>query len=175
MIDANTDPAKVGLWEPIKYRFKHLPIHLALLHTGKVLAFGGSGNDENHLNSPFPAEIFEPDYYESGTDRDNRNDSNNRVYEISNEGIVGDIFCCGHAFLPDGQLIIAGGTHRYDGSTFGIPVPPFSGLEHSYIFDPLELKWNRLGNMKNGRWYPTCIMLSDGRVLVMAGLSRGFP
>jgi hypothetical protein len=175
-MDNNTDPTKAGLWEPIKYRFKHLPIHIALLHTGKVLAFGGSGNDENHLNSPFPAEIFEPDpYYESGTDRENKNDSNNRVYEISNEGIVGDIFCCGHAFLPDGRLIIAGGTYKYDGSTFGIPVPPFSGLNHSYVFDPVKLKWTRLGNMKNGRWYPTCIMLSDGRVLVMAGLSEGFP
>ena len=40
-----TDPAIYGYWEPIKYKFKHLPVHIALLHTGKVLAFGGSGND----------------------------------------------------------------------------------------------------------------------------------
>jgi galactose oxidase-like protein len=172
MID-DSDPAKVGLWEPIKFRFKHLPVHIALLHTGKVLAFGGSGNDENHFNDIFPAEIFEPDYYYE--DGGEKNDSNDRVYEISNEGIVGDIFCSGHAFLPDGRLIIAGGTRKYDGSIFRIAIPPFRGLEHSYIFDPIRLKWNRLGNMKNGRWYPSCIMLSDGRVLVMAGLSKGFP
>jgi hypothetical protein len=45
----DSDPSKVGIWEPIKYRFKHLPVHVALLHTGKVLAFGGSGNDETSL------------------------------------------------------------------------------------------------------------------------------
>src|SRR5438874_13299268 len=109
------NPAQKALWEPIKYRFKHLPIHVALLHTGKVLAFGGSGNDENHLNNPYPAEVFEPDYeYRRGLgstsddnssshdDDTNTNDDNNsnRVYEISNAGLVGDIFCSGHAFLP---------------------------------------------------------------------------
>ena len=40
------EPSIKGLSEPIKYRFKHLPVHLALLHSGNVLAFGGSGNDE---------------------------------------------------------------------------------------------------------------------------------
>ena len=56
-----SDPSVYGEWEPIKYRFQHLPVHIALLHTGKVLAFGGSGNDPNYLDNPFPAEIFEPD------------------------------------------------------------------------------------------------------------------
>ena len=56
----DSDPSKVGKWEPIKYHFKHLPVHVALLHTGKVVAFGGSGHDETHLNAPHPAEIFEP-------------------------------------------------------------------------------------------------------------------
>jgi hypothetical protein len=46
------------MWEPIKYRFKHLPVHIALLHTGKVFAFGGSGTDEKSLKNPHPAEIF---------------------------------------------------------------------------------------------------------------------
>jgi Domain of unknown function (DUF1929) len=184
MNDSNDDPAEKGLWEPIEHRFQHLPIHIALLHTGKVLAFGGSGNDETRLNSPYPAEIFEPHCYDDTRDdgrgdhhRNNNNDhnKNNSVYEISNSGIAGDIFCCGHAFLPDGRLIVAGGTYRYDGSILRIPIPPFSGLDHSYIFDPVDLKWSRIGNMRNGRWYPTCIMLPDGRVLVMAGLSKYLP
>ena len=70
------EPSIKGLWEPIRYRFKYLPVHLALLHSGNVLAFGGSGNDENHLNSPYPAEIFEPNIIGSNS---------GRVYEISNE------------------------------------------------------------------------------------------
>ena len=105
-----TEPSIYGTWEPIKYRFQHLPVHLALLSTGKVLAFGGSGNDPKYLNNPHPAEIFEPD--EIGKD-------NGRVYEVSNEGIQGDIFCSGHAFLPDGKLLVTGGTFKYDGSILG--------------------------------------------------------
>src|SRR3954464_8904578 len=140
------DPVKKGSWEPIKYHFRYLPIHIALLRTGKVLAFGGSGNDETRLNSPYPAEIFEPCYKDRTDGENHHNNSghnnNNSVYEISNTGIVGDIFCCGHAFLPDGRLIVAGGTYKYDGSILKIPIPPFSGLDHSYIFDPIDLKWS---------------------------------
>lgn len=183
------DPAREGLWEPVKYQFRHLPVHLALLHTGKVLAFGGSGNDETHLHSPYPAEVFEPDTMEE-TGESGRLEKNNlhslekgetssgkqdaRVYEIPTE-VDGDIFCSGHAFLPDGRLIIAGGTYKYDGRLFGFPIPPFGGLDHSYTFDPIKLRWNKAARMKNGRWYPTCILLPDGRVMVMAGLSKSFP
>ena len=163
----NSDYSNKGMWEPVKYRFKHLPVHVALLHTGKVLAFGGSGNDETHLTKPHPAEIFEPDAQGGQIE--------GTVFEISNRNINSDIFCAGHAFLPNGQLLIAGGTYRYDGSIFGIPIPPFSGLDHSYIFDPIELAWSRVDNMSYGRWYPTCILLPDGRILTMAGLTKRLP
>ena len=43
ILSNKTDPTLYGEWEPIKYRFRYLPVHMALLHTGKVLAFGGSG------------------------------------------------------------------------------------------------------------------------------------
>ena len=76
--------------EPIKYRFKHLPVHVALLHTGKVLAFGHSGDDETCLKSPHHTEIFEPN---------NEEKDDGRVFEISNNNNVNvDIFCAGHAF-----------------------------------------------------------------------------
>jgi hypothetical protein len=161
-----TDPSVYGEWEPIKYRFQHLPVHIALLHTGKVLAFGGSGNDPNHLDNPHPAEIFEPGELGKG---------NGRVYEISNNGIQGDVFCSGHAFLPDGKLLVAGGTFKYDNSIFGIPLPPFRGTEQSYIFDQTSLEWERMPDMNSSRWYPSCIMMPDGSVVVVAGLTKRFP
>lgn len=172
------DPSIYGAWEPIQYRFHHLPVHMALLHTGSVLAFGGSGNDPKHLANFHESELFEPDSIEheiTDDDHQHNHHHNSRVHPISNEGIQGDIFCAGHVFLPDGSLLVAGGTHKYDGSILGIAFPPFRGLEHTYVFDPLSLKWQRKGNMKHGRWYPTCIMLPDGQVLVMAGLQRQFP
>lgn len=163
-----SDPAIYGQWEPIidKYKFNFLPVHMALLHTGKVLAFAGSGNDPKYLSSPHPAEIFEPGEIDN---------DNGRVYPISNQGIEGDIFCCGHVFLPDGKILVSGGTSKYDGSSLGIPLPPFSGLKQTYLFDSVSLRWQRLADMKYARWYPTCIMIADGKVVTMAGLTDRFP
>jgi hypothetical protein len=55
-----SDPLIFGKWEPVNYKFNYLPVHMALLHTGKVFSFGGSGNDPKFLQSPHPSEIFEP-------------------------------------------------------------------------------------------------------------------
>jgi hypothetical protein len=90
---------------------------VALLHTGKILAFGGSGDDKTHLNNPYP-EIFEPDSYTAAL----LDAADGRVYEASNQNIEGDIFCTGHAFSPDGRLLIAGGTQKYEGSIFGFKI-----------------------------------------------------
>jgi hypothetical protein len=156
-------PAEVGEWEPVEHRFHHLPVHTALLHTGKVLAFGGSGNDETSLGDPHPAELFDPD---AGT------------VEVLDGELAGDVFCAGHAFLPDGRLLVAGGTAGYDGpvSLPGLPkLPPFRGLEQSYVFDPGSEGWTRVDDMAAGRWYPTLVTLGDGSVLCAAGLTRRFP
>lgn len=83
------------------------------------------------------------------------------------------MFCVGQAFLPDGKLFIAGGTHKYDG-VFGF-FPPFSGLDHAYTFDPTDNSWARVSDMEHGRWYPTCVMLSDGSIATFAGLTKSFP
>lgn len=152
-----------GKWEPVEYRFHHLPVHLSLLHTGKVLAFGGSGNDEYSLDDPHPAELFDP---RTGT------------IEIVDQDLDGDVFCVGHAFLPDGRLLAAGGTHRYDGNfnLFGlVDFPLFSGLEHAYVFDPERERWTRVPDMDAGRWYPTLVTLGDGSVLTAAGLTKHPP
>jgi hypothetical protein len=156
-------PAERGEWEPVEHRFGHLPVHVGLLHTGKVLAFGGSANDETRLRNPYPAELFDP---EAGT------------VEVIDQELAGDVFCVGHAFLPDGRLLAAGGTHRYDGDlSFGeLPdLPPFSGLDHAYVFDPGTERWTRVEDTDAGRWYPTLLTMGDGSVLAAAGLTKHPP
>jgi hypothetical protein len=157
------DPAVVGEWEPIEHSFESLAIHTALLHTGKVLAVGGSGNDETRLRNPYPAELFDP---ATGT-----------VEQLDQE-LGGDVFCAGHAFLPDGRLLVAGGTAGYDG-TLSLPflfdLPPFRGLEQAYLFEPEEERFTRVDDMAAGRWYPTCVTMGDGSVLTAAGLTKRFP
>jgi radical copper oxidase GlxA-like protein/galactose oxidase-like protein len=73
-------------------------IHAALLRTGKVLIIAGSGNDRKQFEAgKFHTVLWDPD-----------TDKFTRVHTPS------DMFCAGHVFLPDGKLLIAGGTRRYE-------------------------------------------------------------
>jgi Galactose oxidase-like, Early set domain len=158
------DPAIIGSWEPVRFRCQHLPVHVALLHTGRVLMFGGSCNDRGQLTKPMPAELWDPETGESRT---------------VDQDLAGDIFCAGHAFLPDGRLLVAGGTTGYDTkrAVFGqqVPLPPFRGSSQTYVFDPTAERWTRGDDMSAGRWYPTLVTLADGRVVAVAGLTGHFP
>jgi galactose oxidase-like protein/radical copper oxidase GlxA-like protein len=73
-------------------------IHAALLYTGKVLITAGSGNSVGN----FDAGKFESLLWDPKTD------------EFKKIATPTDMFCAGHAFLPDGKLLIAGGTSRYE-------------------------------------------------------------
>ncbi len=148
-----------GSWEEVRYRFHYLPVHLVLLRTGKVLAFGGTGNDET-ATAPHPAEIWNP---ETGKT------------DIVDQELGGDIFCAGQVQLVDGRILVAGGTSKYDGSVLGLPVPPFTGVEDAYIFDPVTERWTRAESMRRPRWYPTLIALGNGNAVAMAGLMKRFP
>src|SRR3990172_2335801 len=79
----------------------------------------------------------------------------------------------GRASRPAGRLLAAGGTRRYDGF-LGLPVPPFRGLNQSYLFEP-RTGWSRAPDMRRGRWYPTLVALAAGRGLAVAGLTSHFP
>jgi hypothetical protein len=67
-------------------------------------------------------------------------------------------FCAGHAFLPDGQLVVAGGHLNDD-----------VGIPDVNQFDPATSSWVTAPPMAAGRWYPTVVTLADGSVVVVAG------
>lgn len=73
-------------------------IHAALLKTGKLLIVAGSGNDETQ----FQAGTFKTLVYDPATGA-------TKLIPTPT-----DLFCGGHAFLPNGNLLIAGGTLRYE-------------------------------------------------------------
>ncbi|MET7637729.1 kelch motif-containing protein [Streptomyces sp. NPDC005438] len=92
--------AKHGHWKvvdvPEKYRIN--TIHAALLHTGKVLLVAGSGNDAKMFDAKtFRTVLWDP---EKNT--------------FKNIPTPKDLFCAGHTQLPDGKLLVAGGTQRYE-------------------------------------------------------------
>ncbi|MDH2390510.1 kelch motif-containing protein [Streptomyces sp. HNM0663] len=89
-----------GHWElldvPGDYRIN--TIHAALLHTGKVLLIAGSGNDQRNFDAKkFESVLWDP---ETG--------------EFTKIPTPKDMFCAGHTQLPDGRLLVAGGTKRYE-------------------------------------------------------------
>ncbi|GAA2999165.1 kelch motif-containing protein [Streptomyces fulvorobeus] len=99
-IDQPAYKARYGSWKrvdiPEEYRTN--AIHAALLHTGKVLIVAGSGNDEQHFDEgTFDTVLWDPE--------------SNAFQKIPTPE---DFFCGGHAALPDGRLLVAGGTARYE-------------------------------------------------------------
>jgi hypothetical protein len=73
-------------------------------------------------------------------------------------GVNANLFCSGHATLPDGRLLVAGG-HLADGS----------GLTQTCLYDPSANTWKSSALMRHGRWYPTLTTLPDGSVLIVSG------
>ncbi|MEH2039518.1 galactose oxidase-like domain-containing protein [Nostoc sp.] len=137
-------------WQVLSYNAPILPIHAALLRTGKILFFCGSGNDPNRLNTPYDSVVWD---VKKGT-------FSRQVPPLDSNNQPMDLFCAGHSFRPDGQLLVAGGTLRYD---------PFYGSPYALMFDPIAEKWVKILSMNNGRWYPTVLTLGSGRVLAVSG------
>ncbi|WP_156723313.1 glyoxal oxidase [Streptomyces apocyni] len=74
-----------------------------------------------------------------------------------------NIFCGGHAHLPDGRLLVAGG--HVD--------PSHQGLEDGqgvHLYDANGANgWSKGPQMGVNRWYPTVTTMPDGRMLIAGG------
>ncbi|MFI6404305.1 galactose oxidase-like domain-containing protein [Streptomyces sp. NPDC050548] len=89
-----------GHWDIIQFpkKYRQDTIHAALLRTGKVLLIAGSGNNQDNFNAKkFDTRIWDP---VKGT--------------IKKVPTPADLFCTGHTQLANGNLLIAGGTQKYE-------------------------------------------------------------
>jgi plastocyanin len=145
------EAAAKGVWELLPCNSQVLAVHAALLRTGKILFFAGSGNDPDKLAAHDMRSVVW-DYERGGFHRP--------TTPI-------DVFCAGHAFLPDGKLLVAGGTEKYAKKKDD----PFFGLKSSWLFDPILEEWIRVGDMAGGRWYPSLVTRGDGSVIAVSGTS----
>src|SRR5947207_11491561 len=137
-------PNVQGQWTTLPYAMPINPVHVALLHTGKVLVVSGSGNVAGNRN--YQAAIWDP-----------------QANTISTQPVAWDMFCNGMVVLPDGRPFIMGGTLQYD---------PFHGELRTSFFDPATGTFTDAQNMAHGRWYPTATTLGDGRIMVFSGLNE---
>lgn len=158
---------------------KDMAVHGALLPTGKVLYFGGYDVDDTHLYDTQTARITDLPQVDA--------DDGQRPWT--------NIFCGGHAWLPDGRLLVAGGMlpelaegeeeecepeqegeepheqHAHGGMRGG-------GDRGCWIFDFRHSSWSPTADLSldpdgnpnsGGRWYPTLVTLHDGRILAVGG------
>ncbi|MDH6577093.1 hypothetical protein P3T29_002746 [Kitasatospora sp. MAP5-34] len=92
--------AQYGHWQTVNFptEFRINAIHATLLRTGKILIIAGSGNDQNSFDAgTFKSLLWDPVKY---------------TYKLV--PTPKDMFCGGHTSLPDGQVLVAGGTLRYE-------------------------------------------------------------
>ncbi|WBO66109.1 kelch motif-containing protein [Streptomyces camelliae] len=92
--------AENGHWDIIEFpkEFRQDTIHASLLRTGKILMIAGSGNNQDNFDAKkFDTRIWDP---VKGT--------------IKKVPTPADLFCTGHTQLGNGDILIAGGTKRYE-------------------------------------------------------------
>jgi hypothetical protein len=143
-----------GQWSTLPYMMPINPVHVALLRNGKILVVSGSGNCP-------PGQPGCP----TGAPYGPSNNSGALVLDPGTGTITGltaawDMFCSSMTQLADGRILINGGTLTYQF---------FLGSPKSAIFDPGSNAFTDQPNMAHGRWYPTVILLSDGRVMTFSG------
>ncbi|MDQ0850536.1 hypothetical protein QFZ65_002474 [Arthrobacter sp. B3I9] len=161
-MDLDMTPSLYGSWEVKTFHSSVLAVHTALLKTGDVLFFAGSGSSKTRFEShdfgdiakgvPLSAVWSPPD------------DKFSHPPTLVIGGRPYDLFCGGDTALADGRLLSAGGTQTY----------PFTGSKDAAVFDPSTGTWSLLSAMAHARWYPTVITLGDGSVLAASGLDEKF-
>jgi hypothetical protein len=140
----------VGTWESNPTPAPVRAIHVAVLQSGKLLLVAGSGNDSGAFSAgQFTTSVWDP--------------ASNTSTTVSTPW---DAFCAGHAQLPDGRLLVAGGTAGYESP---LTNDTFAGSHRAYVFNPETSSYERVGNMTTARWYPTLLTLGDGSILTVAG------
>jgi galactose oxidase len=139
-LNALPPEAATGKWDPPS-DWEIVPLHINLLPTGKILAWGKREPD-GRMGMP---RLWDP---ASGPP------TSARMVPVDTM-----LFCGGHALMADGRLMVSGG-HKADNR----------GLDVTNIFDPTTESWvSGLPKMAKGRWYPTVTTLADGRLVTVVG------
>ncbi len=148
------NPAAIGSWSVLDVQMPIRALHTTLLYDGRLLLIAGSGNDGNAFAAgTFTASVWDP--------------STGLFTAIPTPY---DMFCVGHVTLPDGKVLLAGGTEAYPTQNQGPNT--FKGSKKSYYFDPEDDTFHPLADMAGAHWYPTLTKLGDGDIWAAGGLNE---
>jgi Kelch motif len=159
--DAAGDPADVGRWDAsATIEFPVVAIHAAMLPTGKVMIFSYRKSPEENSAQAW---LWDPANDPAGAALERRDPP---PWLDPKDGVVkpANIWCSGHTFTADGELVVFGGNLEFpDGAK------TYKGLNKVYTFNPWTETWKEQPDMRHGRWYPTGILLPDGRIPILSG------
>lgn len=151
-----------GEWN-VKYHSRIVGIHAALLNNGKIILFSYPSKEEHdHNGEEHPHSLF-------------GSASHYGVYEIIDvenwtgeepKRIKKNVFCGGHCFLDNGDLFVSGGQYQTIHNPILLVDPP-SICTHTFSLDSNEWKLTKRSFL--ARWYPSCVSLFDGSILIISG------
>jgi len=122
-------PAVQGRWDP-PFTTPVVAVHIHQLTSGKLLLWGDTGDSYLWGAAAGFTRVTKP-------------------YRI---------YCSGHSFLPDGRLLVVGGTSAGT-----------RGQRLASLFTPSSASWSTSKPMAQGRYYPTITTLPNGSLLALSG------
>jgi hypothetical protein len=152
IITPSQDPYKFGAWS-VTVNLPVIPISAALLPNGNIIAWS---SDEPNA---FEGDIGQQPSHTLAT---LFNPITGQVSPLLDTGLAADMFCPGLAYLPDGRILINGGSSSY----------------HTAIYDPFHGTfgtWSDAADMNFPRGYNGSVTLSNGNVFTSGGSWSGGP
>lgn len=137
-----------GTWSP-SFTLPLVPIHVMLMTNGKILMWDSVGDNPTEsypVHNFTRASIWDP--------------SNNFVTNVNNTTTGFNMFCSGHAHLPNGTSFLAGGNLNSS----------LDGISATHLFNQDTNTWSLGPTMtQGGRWYPSVTPLANGEMLITSG------
>jgi hypothetical protein len=141
-----------GAWQVMPFSGQVRAARAVLMYNGKVLLVAGSGDDLSEFNAgTFKTAVYNP--------------ANGTVTQIPTPA---DLNRAGAVQLPNGKVLVLGGTKAYPSPTHG-----YEGLQTSYVFNPVTDRYQKINNLIGGHWLPSATELGNGDVISFGGLDAG--
>lgn len=164
-------------------------VHAVMLHTGKVLWFCGHVEDGHYALKSYLFDYRSPAAQLVSHDFPLHNPALARGAALLHTPTAedpttpgdfhADLFCCHFVHAHDGRVIVVGGADPDYRAPTGGSSHGSVGEKYVYAFDPVARggngQWDvvstgsNIARLTEGRWYPTAVLLGDGRIAVFSG------
>jgi hypothetical protein len=165
--------AKVGAWTQAPYELPNYAINAVLLPTGKVLFWGPPPGLEDAPNTA-EVSLWDPAL---GRGEDAFESVPAPVVDPDGDGpqgpVAAPIYCSGQSLMASGEVLVTGGNLLWPSQAEDYET--FAGLDRTFTFDPFTETWAEQPRMAHGRWYPSQVLLGDGRTVIAGGYDEDEP